>query len=84
MPPDLAEQILILASRYFRELGEQATDAVAQLLVLAADLTGASLTTEQPAAAKTEAPSPKTKKPAPASTPAKKAAPAPKKAAAKR
>ena len=56
---DLAEQVLILAGRYFREVGEQATDAVAQLLVLAGDLTGAAPREEPPPAKKAQA----TKKP---------------------
>lgn len=83
LPPDkktdLAEQVLILAGRYFREVGEPATDAVAQLLVLAGDLTGATVSPED------TAPLPPKKAAAPA--PAKKAPPAPpakKKTAAKK
>ena len=38
---DIAEQILILASRYFRAIGAQASEAIAQLLVIAGELTGA-------------------------------------------
>lgn len=47
---DLAEELLILAGRFFREVGEQATEVIAQLMVLAADLTGATFDEEEAAA----------------------------------
>jgi len=81
---DLAEQILILASRYFREMGEQATDAVAQLLVLAGDLTGAVLSQEPAPSPRASAPKPSAPKPAASrAKAAKKPVAAPPKAAMK-
>jgi hypothetical protein len=81
---ELAEDLLVLAGRFFRQVGAQATEVIAQLMVLAADLTGASIDNNEPVpvaaapapkasapAAKKKAASPPAKKPAPA----KKAAP---------
>ncbi len=70
---DLAEQVLILAGRYFREIGEPATDAVAQLLVIAGDLTGATMKPETAQSAKAP-PVPAKKSKAAPEKPQKKAA----------
>ncbi len=77
---DLAEELLILAGRFFREVGEQATEVIAQLMVLAADLTGATFDEEEEAATVPAAPkagAPKAAAPKAAAKPKANTAPAP-------